>query len=45
MIYDFLSHNKAEQPKEFLTDYLKTKAEYYHKPMAEFFGKTANITE
>ncbi len=39
MIYDFLSHDKAEQPKEFLTDYLKTKAEYYHKPMAEFLEK------
>ncbi len=39
MIYDYLVHNKAEKPKEFLTDYLKTKAEYYHKPMAEFLEK------
>ena len=39
MIYDYLAHNKAEKPKEFLTDYLKTKAEYYHKPMAEFLEK------
>ena len=52
MIYDFLSHNKTEQPKEFLADYLKTKAEYYHKPMAEFLEKlkispndTAQITQ
>ena len=31
MIYDFLSHNKAENPKEFLTGYLKNKAQYYYK--------------
>ena len=39
MIYDFLSHNKAENPKEFLTGYLKNKAQYYHKPLAGFLEK------
>ena len=38
-LYDYLHHNKAENPQKFFSEYLKIKAENYHKPMTEFLEK------
>ena len=35
-IYDYIKQNKAEDPKQLFTDYLKAKSQNYHTKMAEF---------
>ena len=35
-IYDYIKHNKAENPKQLVTDYLKAKSDNYHTKMIEF---------
>lgn len=36
LMYDYLAQNKKDNPKEYLTNYLKSKAENYHKKMIDF---------
>ncbi len=38
-IYDYIKHDKAENPKQLLIDYLKAKSANYHTSMVEFLEK------
>ena len=38
-IYDYIKHDRAENPKQFFADYLKVKSVDYHTPMVEFLEK------
>ena len=35
-LYDYIKHDKTENPKQLLIDYLKAKSSNYHAPMVEF---------